>query len=91
MSSLTEPELKSMKSSEIDSTMRTVLGRVFVNMPWSYMGRFMDLVLENSMNVEIGFTGADLQSCSPVEIFGSRFADTGKQGGESPFMGLFGT
>lgn len=68
MSSLTEPELKSMKSSEMDSAMRTVLRQVFVNLPWTYMEQFMDLVVENRMNIELGFTAADLESCSPGDV-----------------------
>ncbi len=48
--------------------MRAVLRQVFVNMPWSYIGDFMDLILENRMNVEVGFSAADLEGCSTRDV-----------------------
>ena len=58
MVSLTKLESESLKGHEISPAMRAVLGHVFVSLPWNYMDRYIDLVLENRINVEIGF-GAD--------------------------------
>lgn len=88
MSSLTQPEFKPMKSREIDSGMWRVLRQVFVNLPWSYMGRFIDLFLENGMNVEVGFTAADLESCSPGDVRAVVARIRGK-GGRISFHGPF--
>jgi hypothetical protein len=51
MSSLTKPVSESMKSHEISPAMRAVLGQVFINMPWRYMGQYIDLVFENGINI----------------------------------------
>ena len=88
MSNLAEPESKSMKSSEIDASMRAVLRHVFVNMPWNYMGRFMDLVVENRMSIELGFSAADLASCSPADVRGA-VSRVRESGGEITFHGPF--
>ncbi len=88
MSSFTKPETKSMKSSEIDSVMGTVLGQVFVNLPWSYVGRFIDLFLENRMNVELGFTALDLESCTTGEVFAAAVRIR-ERGGRISFHGPF--
>ncbi len=58
MVSLVKPGLEPVKGNEISSAMHAVLGHVFVNLPWNDMGRYIDLVLENKINIEIGF-GAD--------------------------------
>jgi len=44
--------------------MRAVLGHVFINMPWNYLDRYMDLVVENGINVEIGFGAEELEGVS---------------------------
>src|ERR1039458_1809835 len=41
--------------------MRAVLGHVFVSMPWNYIGQYIDLVLENKINIEIGFGAGSLE------------------------------
>jgi sugar phosphate isomerase/epimerase len=64
MSSLTTPVSGSMKSHKISPAMRAVLGQVFINMPWRYIGRYIDLVLENGINIEIGFEAEDVESSS---------------------------
>ena len=56
---LTKLESESLKGHEISPAMRAVLGHVFVSMPWNYLDRYIDLVLENKINVEIGF-GTDV-------------------------------
>ncbi|MDR3569155.1 MAG: sugar phosphate isomerase/epimerase [Syntrophobacteraceae bacterium] len=88
MASLTKPEFMSMKSREIDSAMRTVLGQVFVNMPWSSIGQYFELVVENRMNVELGFSASDLESCSPGDVCDavSKIRETG---GRVSFHGPF--
>ncbi len=88
MSSLIKPELEFMKSREIDPAMRAVLRQVLVNMPWSYVGRFMDLVVENRMNIELGFAAADLESCSPGEVCAA-VARIRERGGRISFHGPF--
>ncbi len=64
MASLTKPELGIIKGYEISPAMRGVLGHVFVNMPWNYIDRYVDLIIENGMNVEIGFGAEDLEKAS---------------------------
>ena len=58
---LTKLEPESLKGNEISPAMRAVLGHVFVSMPWNYMERYIDLVLENKINVEIGIGAENLQ------------------------------
>ena len=79
MVSLTKPESVSPKGHDISPAMRAVLGQVFVNMPWNLMDRYIDVVLENKMNIEIGFGADVLESdqtgfvCAAVE----RMRETG--------------
>jgi sugar phosphate isomerase/epimerase len=77
-----------MKSRGIDLEMRNVLRHVFVNMPWNHRGNFMELVLENHLNIELGFSAADLESCSPGEVHDmvGRVRD---RGGKITFHGPF--
>ena len=51
-------------SFEISPAMRAVLRHVFVNMPWSHISKYIDLVVENGMNLEIGFGADELESVS---------------------------
>jgi len=53
-----------MTGLEISPAMRAVIRHVFINMPWNYIDRYIDLVLENSVSVEIGFGADDLESVS---------------------------
>ncbi len=64
MVSLSKPESGFIEGHEINPAMRAVLGHVFINMPWNYIGRYIDLVIENGINVEIGFGAEDLESAS---------------------------
>lgn len=80
--------LTSMKCPDIDLAMSKVLRHVFVNMPWSYRGLFMDLVVENRMNVEVGFAAADLESCSPGEVYEAVWRIR-QRGGKISFHGPF--
>jgi sugar phosphate isomerase/epimerase len=50
--------------SRIGPAMRQVLEQVFINMPWRFMGQYIDLILENTINIEIGFGADDLESYS---------------------------
>ena len=68
MSNLTKPVSESMKGHEISPAMRAVLGEVFINMPWRYLGRYIDLVLENGINIEVGFGAEDLESPSADDV-----------------------
>lgn len=77
-----------MKSRKIDSAMRNVLRHVFVNMPWSFRGLFMDLALENRMNIELGFAASDLESCSPGDVYAA-VARVRERGGKITFHGPF--
>ena len=58
---LTKLEPESLKGNEISPAMRAVLGHVFVSVPWNYMDRYIDLVLENKINIEIGIGAENLQ------------------------------
>ena len=71
MLSLTKPVSESMNGHEISPAMRAVLGQVFINMPWRYMGRYIDLVFENGINIEIGFGADDLESSSAGVVCGA--------------------
>lgn len=64
MVSLTERESEYMKDHQISPAMRAAIGQVFMNMPWRYMGRYIDLIVENGINIEIGFGADDLESFS---------------------------
>jgi sugar phosphate isomerase/epimerase len=44
--------------------MRAVLGQVFINMPWHFIEQYIDLVIENGINIEIGFGAEDLEKSS---------------------------
>jgi len=55
-----------MKDHEISPAMRAVLGQVFINMPWHYVEQYIDLVIENGINIEIGFGAEDLEK-APVD------------------------
>ncbi len=55
----------SLKGHEVSVAMRAVIRHVFINMPWSYTDRYIDLVLEYGISVEIGFGADDLESASP--------------------------
>ena len=88
---LTKLESESLKGHEISPAMRAVLGHVFVSMPWNYMDRYIDLVLENKINVEIGIgsrqsaKGSDRHQSVPPS------GECVTSNADSPFMGLFGT
>ena len=53
-----------MQDFEISPAMRAVLGQVFVNMPWRFLGQYIDLVVANAVNIEIGFGAEDLENSS---------------------------
>ncbi len=52
----------------ITTAMKSVLGRVHVNMPWNLLPRFKGLVLDNGIHVELGFGAEDLEKTSIEEI-----------------------
>ncbi len=70
---LTKLESESLKGHKITPAMHAVLAHVFVSMPWNYMDRYIDLVLENKINIEIGLGADSLQKdqtgivCTAVE------------------------
>jgi sugar phosphate isomerase/epimerase len=57
-----------MNGDEISPAMRTVLGQVFINLPWRYMEQYIGLVVENRMNIQIGFCADDLESISTKAV-----------------------
>lgn len=59
-----KPELGSLRGHEISPAMRAVLRHVFVNMPWNYLNKYIDLVIENGMNLKIGFGADELERVS---------------------------
>jgi sugar phosphate isomerase/epimerase len=61
---MAEPE----NPPEIDSGMRGVLRHVYLNMPWTYLPRYRDLVLGNAIHVEIGLGAEELVSVPVSEI-----------------------
>ncbi len=61
-----QPERKEVVDS--DKSGRGVLGRVFVNMPWTQLHRYLALILERRINIEVGFGASDLDNASVSEI-----------------------
>lgn len=59
-----KPESGSLNGYEISFGMRAVLRHVFVNMPWNHISKYIDLVIGNGMNLEIGFGADDLEGLS---------------------------
>lgn len=49
---------------------RAVLAHVYINMPWNYLDRFRGLVLDNGINIEIGFAAEILDKTPVAEIAG---------------------
>ncbi|MFZ2445145.1 MAG: sugar phosphate isomerase/epimerase [Syntrophobacteraceae bacterium] len=52
----------------ISPAMRAVLERVSINMPWAFFHRYRDLVLDNRINVELGFGAGELEETPIPEI-----------------------
>jgi sugar phosphate isomerase/epimerase len=51
----------------LDESMLSMLGRVHVNMPWKFLPRYIEPVLQLGMNVEIGFEAEELDRISRSE------------------------
>ena len=51
-----------------DDNMLRMLRRVHVNMPWNYLPQYLEMVLQLSMNVEIGFEANELDSVTREEM-----------------------
>lgn len=51
-----------------DKAGRGVLGRVFINMPWTHLHRYTDLILDRRINIEIGFGAGELDNTPVGEI-----------------------
>jgi len=49
---------------EISPGMRDVLRHVFINMPWSHIGKYIDPAIKIGMNLEIGFGADELEGVS---------------------------
>ncbi len=47
----------------LNARQRKVLAQVHVNMPWRYLERYLDLVLEFGLNLELGFEAGVLDAC----------------------------
>ena len=80
-----------MKNAEISAAMRGVLGQVFINMPWRYLGTYIDLVLENRINIQIGFWADDLDRVSAntvLDAIGSIRRTGSRVTAHGPFMDL---
>jgi sugar phosphate isomerase/epimerase len=63
-----KPESGSVKGYEISPAMRAVLRHVFLNMPWNLISKYIDLVVENGMNLEIGFGADELERVSAKTV-----------------------
>jgi len=57
-----------MNGREISPAMRAVLGQVFINMPWHYIEQYIDLIVENGINIEVGFGAEDLEKSSADDV-----------------------
>lgn len=64
MASLIMPELDSFGCKDIMAAVLPVLRHVSINMPRKHMAQYLDLITENSINVEIGFGAEDLEESS---------------------------
>ncbi|WP_170920439.1 sugar phosphate isomerase/epimerase family protein [Desulfacinum hydrothermale] len=49
-----------MKSVWFDEKARRVLEQVHVNMPWRFLGEYRELILREGINLELGFSGEEL-------------------------------
>lgn len=57
-----------LAAGQMSPAMRSVLGHVFINMPWNFLGRYIDLAIENGISLEIGFGADELESASGDEV-----------------------
>lgn len=76
------------KGIETFGAMRPVLDRVHVNMPWKYLPRYLDLVLENGINVEIGFEAEEMEN-TPVADIAAAFGLFSERGCRATIHGPF--
>ena len=77
-----------MEGREISPAMRAVLGQVFINMPWNYIEQYIDLVIANGINIEIGF-GADELEKSSAGAVGAVVGRMREKGSRITFHGPF--
>lgn len=66
-----KPDKQYPEKVTIDSRMRAVLARTYINMPWTYLPQHLGLVLEHGMNIEIGFGAQELEHTSISQIMDS--------------------
>ena len=78
-----EQQSVSSKSSErqMSGHAGRVIQRVHINMPWSKLGDYLELVLKHHFNLEIGLEAVDLDSISRVEVkrLARKLRDNGSQ------------
>lgn len=61
-------ELQQTLFPVIDDDLIPILRHVHVNMPWKYIPRYLEFILQTQMNIEIGFEAKELDSVAYPEI-----------------------
>jgi sugar phosphate isomerase/epimerase len=77
-----------MQGFEFCPSLRAVLGCVFVNMPWRYLGQYIELIKENTINIELGFAADDLESFS-ADVVCATIGQVREQGSRITVHGPF--
>ncbi len=54
--------------NKLGENLQNIIKRIHINMPWSMLDRYLNLVTNEQMNVEIGFEAKDLDDASPADL-----------------------
>jgi|WetSurMetagenome_2_1015567.scaffolds.fasta_scaffold157037_3 sugar phosphate isomerase/epimerase len=54
--------------NKLSENLQSIIKRIHINVPWSMLDRYLNLVTTEQMNVEIGFAAKDLDDASPAEL-----------------------
>lgn len=54
--------------SKLGENLRNIRNRIHVGVPWSLLDRYLDLLIGERLNVEIGFAAEDLDDLSPAKL-----------------------
>ena len=65
--------------NKLGENLQSIIKRIHVNVPWSMLDHYLNLVISEQLNVEIGFEANDLDHASPAELkaTASRLSDEG--------------
>lgn len=63
-----DPAKQGPVTTPMNPQIRAILGHIFVNMPLSHLPRYIDLILGNGINVELGLAAEELDGTDVAEI-----------------------